>query len=333
MEVKNGNNDNFPTWSATALCWKHRRLYLAVSAVCILLAVVVTVSIPKTYAAFVKVADEPKEIDYLVGLSNRSAWLKQISSSNNGNDLMSDPWVYSKFLKSKSFMESLSTIYIPDYDTDYYHYLVKYHKRAWWVSLGKKISSVFGAYDEKNDILSIIKNNVRSNYTPKYNTITLRVVDNNAEVAALVADSVRNRLQTKIVQNKKEVAQADLVNAIKNKDQYEKEYLKAQDKYISYRDSHFDETLPNVKITLSALNKERNKAFDDYSDAYEQYVRAEILHHRNITSFSVLKNVTVPVKSFEPIFVVYVFLFLFLGFVFTTWWILFERLMKSKKTV
>lgn len=332
MEVKNGNNDNSPTWSASALCWKHRRLYIIVSAVCLLIAIVVTVSIPKTYAAFVKVADEPKEIDYLVGLSNRSAWIKQIMSDYNVNELMSESEVYTKFLKSESFMESISTIYITNYDTDYYHYLLKYHERAWWVSVGNTISSIFGAYDEKDDILGIIKNNVRSNYTPKYNTITLRVVDNNANVAALVADSVVNRLQTEIIDNRRKYSQANLINAEKKKNQLEKEYFKAQDEYISYRDSHFDETMPNVKITLSTLNKERNKAFDDYSDAYEQYIRADILHHRNIASFSVLQNVTVPIKSFEPKFVVYFLLFLFLGFVFTTWWILFERLMKSKKS-
>ncbi|MCD8291091.1 MAG: hypothetical protein LUC91_06275, partial [Prevotella sp.] len=153
----------------------------------------------------------------------------------------------------------------------------------------------------------------------------------NAEVAALLADSVKNRFQKEIIDNRRKYSQANLINAEKKKNQLEKEYFKAQDEYISYRDSHFDETMPNVKITLSALNKERNKAFDDYSDAYEQYIRAEILHHRNITSFSVFKNATVPVNSFEPIFLVYVFLFLFLGFVFTTWWILFERLLKSKK--
>ncbi|MCD8290756.1 MAG: hypothetical protein LUC91_04555, partial [Prevotella sp.] len=177
----------------------------------------------------------------------------------------------------------------------------------------------------------IIKNNVRSNFSQKYYTISIRVVDNKPEVAALLADSVINRLQTEIIDNRRKYSQANLINADNKKNQLEKEYFKAQDKYISYRDSHFDGSQPNVKITLDALNKERNKAFDDYSDAYEQYIRAEILHHRNITSFSVFQNVTVPVKSFEPIFIVYVFLFLFLGFVFTTWWILLQRLIICKK--
>ncbi|MCD8297168.1 MAG: hypothetical protein LUC88_06300 [Prevotella sp.] len=331
MEIRNDNNDNSPTWSATALCWKHRRLYLVVSVVCILLAIIVSVSIPKTYAASVKVADEPKEIDYIVGLSSYSAWIKQIMSDYKVNELMSESEVYRKFLNSETFMESLSTIYIPDYDTDYYHYLVKYHKRAWWVSLCKNISSILGAYDEKEEVLSIIKNNVRSNFSQKYNTISIRVVDNNAEVAALLADSVKSRLQTEIIDNRRKYSQANLINADKKKNQLEKEYYNAQDKYITYRDSHFDGSQPNVKITLDALNKERNKAFDDYSDAYEQYIRAEILHHRNITSFSVLKNATVPVNPFEPKFVVYFLLFLFLGLVFTTWWILFERLIKNRK--
>ncbi len=331
MGIGNDNKDNSPTWSASALCWKHRRLYFVVSVACILLAVIVTVSIPKTYAASVKVADEPKEIDFIVGLSSYKAWIKQIMSDYNVNELMSEPDVYNKFFHSKSFMESLSTIYIPDYDTDYYHYLLEHHKRVWWVSLSKKISSLWSEPDEKDEILSIIKNNVMSNLSPKYNTITIRVVDNNPQVAALVADSVRSRLQTNIIENRKKFSQANVENTAKTKDQLEKEYYKAQGEYISYRDSHFDDTQPTVKIALSALKKERNKAFDDYSDAYEQYIRAEILLHRNITSFSVLKNVTVPVKPFEPIFIVYVLLFLFLGIVFTTWWILYARLIKCKK--
>ncbi|MCD8290118.1 MAG: hypothetical protein LUC91_01285 [Prevotella sp.] len=331
MGIKNGNNDNSPTWSASALCWKHWRLYLVVSLSCVLLAVIVTVSIPKTYAAFVKVADEPKEIDILVGLNSYKAWIKQGIAKTYGKQGMSSPDLYSFFLRSNTFMEQISAIYIDNYNTDYYHYLLKYHKQAWWISICKKISLLWSKPNEKDEIYSIIKNNVRSNYSSRNSTITIRVVDNNPVVAALVADSVRNRLQLKIIENRRGVSQANLINATKTKDQLEKKYCDAQDEYNAYRDSHFDESLPNVKIALDGLRKERDRAFNDYSEAYEQYERAEILNHKEVNSFSVLKNVTVPIKSFEPIFIVYVLVFLFLGLVFTTWWILFERLIKCKK--
>ncbi len=325
------NENNVTTWSASALCWKHRRLYAIVLLVCILLAVVVTVSIPKTYAASVKVADEPKEIDIIVGLNNYSAWIKQGMSKLNGKEGLASSEVYSKFMKSNSFMEQLSTIQIPNFHTDYYHYLLKHHKEPWWNSLAKRLSSLWSKPNEKKDIYDIIKNNVRSNYSNKYSTISIRVTDNDPEVAALLADSVKNRLQEQIINNRKVTAQADFINATKLKNQLEEEYLNAQNRYNSYRDSHFDGAQPHVKITLDMLKKERNRIFDAYSDAYEQYVRALILTHRDVSSFSVLKNVSVPLKPMKPILLVYILLFSFLGFVFTTWWILLKRLIKYKK--
>ncbi len=323
----NNENGNAPTWSAFKVCWQHKRLYIVVCIACILLAIAVFISIPKVYAATIKVADEPQEIDILVGLDTYSAWIKQGMADVNGKEGLLSLEIYSKFVKSKSFLENLSTIYIPKYKMNYYDYLSLYHKSAWWNTLINRISIAFGASNKKEQVLDILKSNVSSNISEKYSTITIRVDDNDAEVAALLADSIKVRLQEEIAEARHEVYKADFQNAKNEKNRLASRYHKAQEEYSDYLDSHFDsyDSQQEVKSTLESLQKERDAALDDYSEAYEQYMRAQILVNRDISSFSVLKNPTIALKPVSPIFALYIFLFLFLGIVFTTWWVLLKR--------
>ncbi len=323
----NNENGNAPSWSAFKVCWQNRRIYIIVCIVCILLAIVVFISLPKVYASQVKVADEPMETDVLVGLDTYSAWVKQRMDDVNGEEGLLSIEVYGKFVKSKSFIEDLSTIYIPKYKMNYYDYLSKYHKSAWWNYLINKISLAIGASNKNEQILDIINDNIKSNVSEKYSTITIRIDDNDAEVAALLADSVKVRLQQKITETRHGVYKADLQNAEKTKDELASRYHKAQEEYSEYLDTHFDayDSQQEVKTTLESLQKERDNALSEYSEAYEQYMRAQILVNRDITSFSVLKNPTIALKPVSPILTLYIFLFVFLGIVFTTWWVLIKR--------
>ncbi len=329
----NNENGNAPTWSAFKVCWQHKRLYIVVCIVCILLAIAIFISVPKVYAATVKVADEPKEIDFLVGLDNYEAWIKQSTDEYLGKQGLLSIEIYSKFIKSNSFFEGLSTIYIPKYKMNYYDYLSKYHKRAWWNSIINRLSLAIGASNKKEQIIDIIKNNVKSNISEKYLTITIRVDDNDAEVAALLADSVKVRLQEKIAEARHGVYKADFQNAKNEKDRLASLYHKAQEEYSDYLDSHFDsyDSQQEVKSTLESLQRERDAALDDYSEAYEQYIRAMILVNRDITSFSVIANSNIPLNPISPILALYISLFLFFGIVFTTWWVLLRRLLTESQ--
>ncbi len=325
----NNENGNAPTWSAFKVCWQHKRLYIVVCIVCILLAIAVFISIPNKYASIVKVADEPSEIDFLVGLDAYDAWIKQGLEDVNGKEGLLSIDIYSKFVKSKSFLEDLTTIYIPKYKMNYYDYLSKYHKRAWWNSVINRISLAIGASNKKEQVLDILKSNISSNISEKYSTITIRVDDNDAEVAALLADSIKVRLQEEIAEARHGVYKADFQNAKNEKDRLASLYHKAQEEYSDYLDSHFDsyDSQQEVKSTLESLQRERDAALNDYSEAYEQYVRTMILVNRDINSFSVLTNSTIALKPDSPILILYIFLFIFLGMVFTTWWVLLKRLL------
>ncbi len=332
MSASNDSSGNVPAWSAWEACRGHWRLYLAVLAACLALAAGVTLSVPRTYGATLKVADEPDEMDVVVGLTSYSAWIKRGMHEFTGKTGLLSKDVYRMFLKSSTFLEELSTVRVEKYSMSYGDYLASHHRRPWWATAWLWATSPLVDRDEGEMVLDIIRESVWSNYSERYETISIRVNDGDPEVAAAMADSVRVRLQRSIARNRSEVARANYRDALLNRDRLADAYHEAQRAYAGFVDSHFDtyESVPSVKSMEEGLRKERDAAYEEYSDAYEQFVRAKILVNKDFSSFEVIRNATVPLDPVSPRFFAYALAFTFLGLVFTTWWILLRRMLAER---
>jgi hypothetical protein len=325
MSEKNDSNyeiNDKPSWSAVEECWKHRWLYAIACAISILIAIFVSLCTPKVYAAQVKVVDEQKEMDLLIGLDNLTSLIKQQMTAQKGMD---DAEVYSIHLKSRSFAQEMAQVKVKGYEMTYFDYAKKYHKVPWWTNAANAISNLFTNKDEKNAIIDIVQDNIKYKYDGKTSVLTIQFTDNNPVVAALMVDSVTAHLQAFLTRSKINKYHSDLLNSMKIRKETGDKYHEAQANYAAFCDSHFDILLKSDSMKQEALQKECDDAFAVYSNACEQYVRAQSYMKRRTAAFSQLRNATVPLTNIEPRLFAYIIVYAFITFMFITWWILFKR--------
>ena len=315
------------SWSAWSECRRHWRAYVLAWAVAIAAAFVICAGIPNTYSAQVKIADEHKESDLLLGLNAFASWAKGAINERQGVRL---PDVYYRLVTSPSFIDEMKRVRVKGYGTDYYHYILRHHKPSWWQQFAKAFSS--DTLTEEERVTEIIRGSIRSKVSSKYGTIVLQVTDQDPLVAAMLVDSVRQHLQHRLVEHSRLRAFRDLMTASSKMEQAKQRYEKARDEYTRFADTHADLTSPKASSMEDHLLKEYEHTFESYSRECEQYIRAKAIVDKFSFKFAVLKNATVPHQSAGPSTFGYSLAFLFLATVFVSWWALGLRKYKEYKT-
>lgn len=308
-----------PSWSARKECWKHRRRYYITCGIAALFAFLMYLSQPNEYIAQAKITDEHQESDLLLGLDRTTALIKQ-SLPTNREEGLKDPETYGNILSSMKFCEELSAISIGD-STDYYHYLLRNHRRPWWESAYRFFVNI----NEKDDIIDLIQDCIKFSFSPKYATILIQVTDQHPQMATLIADSVTIRLQQAITKHRTVKKKAELANAIKSKANAEEAYHKALAEYSSYSDTHQNVKDKHIATKLSSLQQDAHLASKIYSKECIAVARAEALLQHATPSFTTLINPTTPHRASSPLFIVYLLLSVFLAAVFVSWYTLFQR--------
>ena len=311
MKDEQGNANLKP--GVFRLCIKHWRVYMLTAAVAFLLAVITGVSIPRTYAAQVKVSDEHKETDLLLGLNTFAAWAKSTLDDHEG---LRQPEVYKRLVETKEFAEEMSKVKLEGYDIDYYHHIAQNHRTPWWERLFEKEES------EHDRVMGIIQENIRSKVVALYGTITLQVTDQDPLVAAMLVDSVRTHLQHHMADYARDRAWRDLMDAQNKMSAAEEKYQEARQQYARFEDTHQDISSPKAQSVEDQLMKEYEMAFNEYGKTVTQDRRAKALVEKFSYTFAVVKNATVPVKPSAPFIPGYVMAYLFIAIVLTTWGVL-----------
>ena len=307
------------TWSAGAECARHWKVFAAVGAMAILLAMLISASIPKEYSAQVKISDERKESDILLGLNNFAAWARGAINDRKGLRM---PEVYAMTVTTKEFAEQISKVKLEGYQTDYYHYILNHHKTPWW----EKWLGYFKEQENEHDrVIGIIQENIKSEASSIYNTTLLQVTDQDPVVAAMIVDTIRCRLENRLKDHYYTRALRDLLQVKEKTEMAELRYKKAQQTYNQFSDSHQDLTTPAAMSHEDNLLAEYDAAFGAYNQACEQLRRAQALLEKQPSTFAVLKNATVPMKESRPATIGYVMSFLFMGLTFTLWIVLGKR--------
>lgn len=320
--MHDGGASRKPLWSVSRECARNWRVYLFVSLAAIVAAVVVSRSIPTTYTAKLKISDEHKDTDLLLGLNAFASWAKSAMSDHQGLRL---PEVYYQLVTAREFAEEMSHVRVESRGTDYYHYIAKEHREAWWESW------FAGKTDEHDRIIGIISDNIRSKVSSRYGTIQLFVSDQDPVVAAMMVDSVRTHLQNHTAGHARERAIRDMMFAKAAMDQAEQRYKKAREDYAEFEDSHQDITSGMYASMEDHLLKEYETTFNDYSKKELQYRRAQALVGKFNYTFAVVQNATVPTKASSPFLSGYVLSFVFIANVVATWYILLSRKIRERK--
>ena len=307
-------------WSPWAECVRHWRTYAIAWAIAIVAALVVCAGIPTTYTAQVKIADEHKETDLLIGLNNFASWAKGAINDRKG---LRKPDVYYRAVTSPSFIEEMSHVRVENYGTDYYHYILQHHKESWW----KKMSQAFSSdtLTERERVTAVIQESIRSKVSSKYGTVIMQVTDQDPIVAAMMVDSVCAHLQQKLMGHARLRAFRDLMNASAKMQQAKQDYEHAREEYNRYSDTHADITSVKAMSMEDHLLNEYERTFGNYAKECEQYIRAKAFVEKLSLKFAVLKNATVNPEPAGPSKTGHIMALWFIATVLVSWAVLAKR--------
>jgi len=313
---------SFYVWSK---CKKHIWTYIIVGLLMVIMATLITLSIPRKYASQVTLADEHKELGLLVGLNNSTAWIVQNEANLTEDQGINDPEVYGIILESRDFCKALMQITLDKYNITLGEYL-KAIRVSWWKRIEYWLDYLFQKEQPIEEyILDHIQNSLKYSYSYRKGTIIVQYEDQDPEVCYNVVTSAVSLLQSNILKKRNSFYQAQIEGARENRKYARAMYQEALQNYTRYADAHQGNSLMSEQKVIDALEKERDIAFDEYKKVCLQLKRKEFIAMQKAFSFTVLKQASVPLSPIAPSLPTYIIIFLIIGFVFTTWYILYLK--------
>ncbi|MBR1838261.1 MAG: chain-length determining protein [Bacteroidaceae bacterium] len=296
-------------------------------------------SIPRYYKVTVMLAPE-------YNISPTTGSFSGLASSlgiNVGSSSSSDaivPMFYPDLIGSTDFLVPLFDVPITTkdgtYKGTYAEYITTQQKAPWWtIEINKlkdriappPVSESRGAAEPINPfaltfaedaVMRAIKASITCTVDKKTDVITLTTTAQDPLVAALIADTVRERLQDFIIQYRTSKARHDLAHAQMLCEKSHKDYLAKQKAYATFVDANQDLVLETFKAKEKDLEDEMQLAFNNYSQLLMRVQSAEAKVEERTPVFTVLQNASVPVKHEGPKRVFMVLGSLVAAFILTT---------------
>ena len=323
---------------------KHKRLYYKVLPTTFVIACILALSIPNYYRCTVKLSPElssSKSTGGLAALAS-SFGINLGGALGNGTEALF-PTLYPDLMNSVDFKTSLFPIQIHKKDStrmmSYYDYLKNEQKRPWWSSakrgLGDALRSLFGGEKEESNqldpfeltkeqtkIVELLDKRVNCDVDKKTMMITIDVQDQDPLICAVMADSVKERLQKFITDYRTQKARVDLEYNKKLAREARERYVHARQLYVQFVDANQALILESVRAKQTDLENEMQLQYNAYNTASAQLLAAEAKVQQETPAFTTIQRATVPVKKAGPKRARMVLIFLFLAFLGTTVWIL-----------
>ena len=299
---------------------------------------------PRYYNCSVSLAPESNGKDVGGGLASMASSFG-INLGGNGGDAIY-PLLYPDLLGSNKFIVSLFDIRVKTddgtVDTDYYTYLTKHQKKNWLtqpfkkaknaiVNLfvseektvggkGKKIDS-FRLSERDYKLVELVKTNITCDVDKKTDVVTITVQDQDRLVSAILADSVKQRLQNFIIEYRTSKARLDLDHYEELAASAKKDYEVSVAKYSEYCDANQDIVLQSSISERDKLEADMQLKYNTYNALCTQVEVAKAKMQERTPAFTTLKTATVPIKPAGPKRMIFVVGMLMLGTIATSLWL------------
>ncbi len=335
---------------------KHKKLYLKVLPAAFVLAAIYALAQPNYYTCEVLLSPE-------LSSANRSTYsISSLAKSfgfnigKGGSGMGSEalfPTLYPDLVNSTDFKTTLFDVPVTiegnkkegeaDRTMSYYDYLSKEQKVPWYSKLMPGaiiggIISLFKDTEEKKEaldpfrltkkqarIIKTINKKVVCDVDKKTMVITIKVTDQNPVICAMMADTVKTRLQNFITEYRTSKARVDLDYNRKLYAETKERYEKARQKYAEFMDANQDIILQTVRQKETDLENEMQLQYNMYTQIASQMMQAEARVQEDTPAFTTLQSATVPVSKTGPARAKICFIFLFFAFLCTTAWILYKE--------
>lgn len=324
---------------------KYKKTYYKVLGITFVVACIFALSIPKTYQCEVMLAPELSTTGSRSSLSAlASSFGIKLGTGSMGSEALF-PTLYPDLMNSVDFKTSLFPVMVHRKDSTrqmtYYDYLLNEQKQPWWSAaigsgLGALANLIAGedttAKNTKVDpfrltkkqarIIKTLKKKIVCDVDKKTMVITIQVNDQDPWIAATMADSVKERLQTFITDYRTSKARNDLLYNQKLYKETKQRYEKARQRYAEFADANQDIILQTVRQRLTDLENEMQLQYNAYTQIAAQLLAAEAKVQEETPAFTTLQSATVPLIPEAPKKKKIVLVFLFLAFVATSVWVL-----------
>lgn len=332
---------------------KHKRLYYKVLPVAFVLAAIYGLSKPNYYSCTVKLSPE-------LSSSRTSSGIMALASNFGFNLGMGSgtagmgsealfPTLYPDLMNSTDFKTTLFEVPVTiegdkkkgekDRTMSYYDYLSKEQKSPWWSeaigSVFKALGKLLGAKEKEEEtldpfrltkkqsaIVKVLDRMVVCDVDKKTMVISIDVTDQNAVICAMMADTVKTRLQKFITDYRTSKARVDLEYSQKLYKEAKVRYDKARRMYADFVDHNQEIMLETVRIRQTELENEMQLQYNAYQQIASQLLAAEAKVQQETPAFTTLQSATVPVRKKGPKRAQMCIIFVFLAFLGTSVWVL-----------
>ncbi len=324
---------------------RHKWLYFIVLPVAFVLAAIYALSLPNFYSCTVKLSPEMSGSKASAGslASLASSFGIKLGTGGAGTEALF-PTLYPDLMNSVDFKTSLFPVKVTREEDGksftYYDYLMNEQKAPWWSNAMKAFFSLFShqpsdiEHDkvdpfrltkEQTKIVKAINKNVVCDVDKKTMVITINVTDQDPVIAAMMADTVKTRLQKFITDYRTSKARVDLEYNKKIAAETKARYDKARRLYADFSDANQDVILESVRQRQTDLENEMQLQYNAYEQVAAQLLAAEAKVQEETPAFTTLQSATVPVKKSGPKRAQMCLIFVFLAFLGVTAYILYKE--------
>ena len=323
---------------------RKRKIYYVALPIALVVAFVIIKSIPTYYKCEVILAPESGagggSASQLASLA--SSFGVSLGGGNASGDAIT-PSLYPDLIKSTDFKTSLFPIKVHKKNDkkimSYYDYLKNEWKEPWWedffglMAPEKQQDTLVNNFEltgEQSRIAGMINKNVVCKIDKKTSLITIDVTTQEPYVAALLADSIKNRLQEFLTDYRTQKSRHDLEYAEMLLHQSKKDYERARQKYVEFVDANQDVVLESIRQMQTDLENDLQLQYNNYNTLSAQVLAYKAKVQEATPAFTTLQRATVPLGPAGPKRSQILSVFLFLAALFTTIWILYkEKQLKS----
>ena len=328
-----------------------KKIYKA-AGIGLIIGVIVAISIPKQYTVEVTLSPEMGN-NKGGGLSGLAAsFLGNGVSMGDGTDALNAS-LSADIVSSTPFLLELSVMDIPVTKNEVMtlNTYLDEESSPWWSYViglpGMAIGGVKALFieedeDESNFLdkasqgtielskkesqkIESLKKKIAASVDKKSSMTTVSVTFQDPKVAAIVADSVVNKLQEYIIDYRTSKSKEDCLYLEKLFKERQQEYYAAQKKYADYMDSHDNIILQSVRAEQERLQNDMSLAYQVYSQVASQLqvARAKVQEEKPV--FAVVEPAVVPLEPSGTSRKVYVLAFIFLSVCIVISWNLFGK--------
>ena len=166
----------------------------------------------------------------------------------------------------------------------------------------------------------MVKTNITCDVDKKTDVVTITVEDQDRLVSAILADSVKQRLQDFIIEYRTSKARLDLNHYEELAAKTKKEYEESLAKYSEYCDANQDIILQTSISERDKLEGDMQLKFNTYNALCTQVEASKAKMQERTPAFTTLKTATVPIKPAGPKRMIFVVGMLFFStFVMALW--------------